>query len=168
VILDNGWVYRRSSKIPLFNWKNKIKEFIVTTDLSDYGTVKTDKERNEKRSFRAPSEDDWTLLKKKTESDIDKSQKSVGCYIYDTLLQNPTQKINGKLVRTIERKYYKQELRSILDKQKEFHIKLQNPELYNACLEELYKNNESHRKSIASKDFTHLLLNDIIFYQRPL
>ena len=167
VILENGWIYRRSSKTPLFDWKDKIKEFIVTTDLNDDGKVKTDKEGNEKRSFRAPLEDDWTLLKKKTESDIDKSHKSVGCYIFDTLLQNPTQKINGKLVRTIERKYYKLELKSIMDKQKEFHLKLQNTELYNACLEELYKNNEPHRRSIATKDFTHLFLNDIIFYHRP-
>ncbi|MEI6050268.1 MAG: type II CRISPR RNA-guided endonuclease Cas9 [Bacteroidota bacterium] len=168
VILENGWIYRRSSKTPLFDWKDKIKKFIVTTDLTDDGKVKTDKDGNEKRSFRAPLEDDWTLIKKKTESDIDKSQRSVGSYIYETLLQNPAQKINGKLVRTIERKYYKLELKSILDKQKEFHLKLQNPALYNACLEELYKNNESHRRSIATKDFTHLFLNDIIFYQRPL
>ncbi|MDO9614662.1 MAG: type II CRISPR RNA-guided endonuclease Cas9, partial [Bacteroidota bacterium] len=64
VILENDWIYRRSSKTPLFDWKDKIKEFIVTTDLNDDGTVKTDKEGAEKRSFRAPSEDDWTLLKK--------------------------------------------------------------------------------------------------------
>jgi len=168
VILENGWIYRRSSKTPLFDWKDNIKEFIVTTELNDDGTVKVDKEGIEKRSFRAPSDEDWTLVKKKTESVIDDSNKTVGCYIYDTLLQNPAQKINGKLVRTIERKYYKQELKAILEKQKEFHVELQNMELYKTCLEELYKNNESHRKSIATKDFTHLLLNDIIFYQRPL
>lgn len=168
VILENGWIYRRSSKTPLFDWKDKIKEFIVTTELNDDGTVKVDKEGVEKRSFRAPSEEDWTLVKKKTESVIDDSNKTVGCYIYDTLLQNPAQKINGKLVRTIERKYYKQELKAILEKQKEFHVELQDMELYKSCLEELYKNNESHRKSIGTKDFTHLFLNDIIFYQRPL
>jgi CRISPR-associated endonuclease Csn1 len=61
--LENGWVYRRSSKIPLFDWKNKVRDFIVTTDLNDDGTVKIDKEGNERRSFRAPKEDDWTLLK---------------------------------------------------------------------------------------------------------
>jgi len=168
VLLENGWIYRRSSKIPLFDWANKIKEFIVTTDLNDDGTVKTDKEGKEKRSFRAPSDDDWTLLKKKTESDIEKSHKTVGCYIFDTLLQNPSQKINGKLVRTIERKFYKLELKAILEKQKEFHTELNNAELYNACLEELYGNNEAHRNSNINRDFTYLFLNDIIFYQRPL
>src|SRR5690606_13593604 len=66
VHLENEWIYRRTSKTPL-DWRGKTKEFIVTTELNDDGTVKTDKEGREKRSFRAPAEDDWTLLKKKTE-----------------------------------------------------------------------------------------------------
>lgn len=167
VHLENCWIYRRTSKAPL-DWVGKTKEFIVTTDLNDNGTVKKDKEGKEKRSFRAPAEDDWTLLKKKTEYDIDKSHKTVGTYIYDTLLQNPNQKIKGKLVRVIERKFYKAELESILKKQQEFHAELKDEKLYQDCLEELYEFNESHRSSIAQKDFTHLFLNDIIFYQRPL
>ena len=168
IILENGWIYRRSSKTPLFDWKDKVRDFIVSTDMNNDGTIKVDKDGKEKRSFRAPSEDDWTLLKKKTESDIEKSNKTVGCYIFETLLQNPTQKINGKLVRTIERKFYKQELKAILEKQKEFHSELNDIELYHTCLNELYGNNEAHRNSNANRDFTYLFLNDIIFYQRPL
>ena len=168
IILENGWIYRRSSKTPLFDWKDKVRDFIVSTDMNNDGTIKVDKDGKEKRSFRAPSEDDWTLLKKKTESDIEKSNKTVGCYIFETLLQNPTQKINGKLVRTIERKFYKQELKAILEKQKEFHSELNDIELYHICLNELYGNNEAHRNSNANRDFTYLFLNDIIFYQRPL
>ena len=116
VYLENGMVYRRTSKMPL-DWEGKVKEFIVTTDLEKDGTPKKDKDGNIKRSFRAPKEDDWTLLKKKTEYDIDCSQMTVGCYIYDHLLQKPNQKIIGKLVRTVERKYYKDELRQILETQ---------------------------------------------------
>ncbi len=168
IILENGWIYRRSSKTPLFDWKDKVRDFIVSTDMNNDGTIKVDKDGKEKRSFRAPSEDDWTLLKKKTESDIEKSNKTVGCYIFETLLLNPTQKINGKLVRTIERKFYKQELKAILEKQKEFHSELNDIELYHTCLNELYGNNEAHRNSNANRDFTYLFLNDIIFYQRPL
>lgn len=168
IILENGWVYRRSSKTTLFDWKDKIKDFIVTTDLNEDGSIKTDKEGKEKRSFRAPSEDDWTLIKKKTEGVIDKSNKTVGEYIYDTLLQNPRQKIKGKLVRTIERKFYKEELKQILTKQQEFHPELQNEDLYNDCVRELYKNNEAHNFLLSKKDIVHLFLNDIIFYQRPL
>lgn len=168
LILENGWVYRRASKTPLFDWKDKTRDFIVTTDLNDDGSIKTDKDGNEKRSFRAPSENDWTLVKKKTESEIEKSRKTVGTYIYNTLLQNPKQKINGKLVRTIERKFYKDELKQILEKQKEFHPELKNDDLYNDCIRELYRNNEAHQLTLSKKDFVHLFMEDIIFYQRPL
>jgi CRISPR-associated endonuclease Csn1 len=167
VVLENGWIYRRTSKVPL-DWVGKIKDFIVTTDIDENGNVKKDKDGKEKRSFRSPQEDDWTLIKKKTEADVLKSHKTVGCYIYDTLLQKPEQKINGKLVRTIERKFYKQELEAILTKQKDFHPELNNNQLYQDCLQELYEYNDAHRNSIGNKDFTHLFLNDIIFYQRPL
>jgi len=167
VHLENGWIYRRTSNVPL-DWVSKIKEFIVTTDINEDGTLKLDKDGQVKRSFRAPKEDDWTLIKKKTESDIDLSRKTVGWYIYDTLLQKPDQKIKGKLVRTVERKFYKAELKAILEKQKEFHPELQNKDLYTECLKELYTNNESHRNTISNRDFTYLFMDDIIFYQRPL
>ena len=111
---------------------------IVTTDLEKDGTPKKDKDGNIRRSFRMPKEDDWTLLKKKTEFDIDNSRKTVGCYIYDSLLINPNQKIIGKLVRTVERKYYKEELRQILEVQKALIPELQDEALYKACIEEIY------------------------------
>jgi len=161
--LENGWIYRRSSKMPLFDWKDKVGDFIVTTDLNDDGSIKKDKEGVEKRSFRAPGEDDWTLLKKKTEQEIDNSHKTVGTYIYDTLLRNPKQKIKGKLVRTIERKFYKEELKQILQTQKQFHAELQSEDLYNDCVRELYRNNEAHQLVLGKKDFTHLFIDDIIF-----
>lgn len=167
VHLENGWIYRRTSNVPL-DWVGKIKEFIVTTDVNDDGTPKIDKDSNEKRSFRAPKEDDWTLLKKKTEADIESTKKTVGEFIYDSIIANPKQKIIGKLVRTIERKFYKNELRQILEKQKEFHAELRDEKLYAACCEELYPSNEAYRSSIANRDFTYLFLDDIIFYQRPL
>lgn len=167
VYLENGMVYRRTSRIPL-DWEEKTKEFIVTTDLEKDGSPKKDKEGNIKRSFRAPKENDWTLLKKKTEYDIDNSHKTVGCYIYDSLLQKPDQKIIGKLVRTVERKYYKEELSKILSKQVEVIPELKNDELYKACIEELYPNNEAHRNNIAKPDFANLFVDDILFYQRPL
>lgn len=166
--LENGWVYRRSSRTPLFDWKDKVRDFIVTTDLNDDGTIKTDKEGNERRSFRAPSEDDWTLLKKKTEQEINKSDKTVGTYIYENLLQNPSQKIRGKLVRTIERKFYKEELIAILKKQIELQPELFTVDLYNDCVRELYRNNEAQQLVLSKRDFVHLFVEDIIFYQRPL
>jgi len=128
--------------------------FIVTTDLNDDGTVKKDKEGIEKRSFRAPSENDWVLLKKKTESDIEKSHKTVGAYVYETLLQNPMQKVRGKLVRTIERKFYKDELKQILEKQREFHPELRDEDLYNDCVRELYRSNETYQFILSKRDLS--------------
>ena len=166
--LENGWIYRRASKTPLNDWKDKVKDFIVSTDINEDGSTKTDKDGKEKRSFRAPAETDWTLIKKKTEQEISRSEKTVGAYIYDSLLLDPKQKIKGKLVRTIERKFYKEELRRILEKQKEFHSEFSDPEVFNECVRELYKSNAAHQLTLSKKDLVHLFLNDIIFYQRPL
>lgn len=166
--LENGWIYRRQSKIPLFDWEGKTKEFIVTTTLNPDGTDKVDKEGNVKRSFRAPGADDWTLLKKRTESSIEESNETVGSFIYNSLLNNPNEKIIGKLVRTIERKYYRQELELILRKQTEFIPELRDNNMLQACVSELYPSNEAHRNSLLQKDIIYLLINDILFYQRPL
>ncbi len=167
VILENGMIYRRPAK-ERPDWVGKVKEFIVTTQLNEDGTPKTDKDGNVKRSFRMPGENDWGLMKIKTEDDIHTSGLTVGEYIFGALLRNPKQKIKGKLVRTIERDFYKAELRLILERQKEFIPELNDKELYSECINELYPQNEAYRQSIAAKDFTYLLLDNIIFYQRPL
>lgn len=168
LILENGWIYRRSSSTSLADWKGRTKEFIVTTELNDDGSIKVDKDGKERRSFRAPKEEDWGLVKKKTEHFIDNSKTTVGTFIYNELLKNPNQKIKGKLVRTIERKYYKEELDLILKKQIEFHADIFNKDKFNECIRELYKNNHAHQLNLQNRDFLHLFLNDIIFYQRPL
>jgi len=168
VILENGWIYRRESKISLSNWIGKERDFIVTTEFNEDGTIKLNKDNEEKRSFRSPKEDDWGLIKIRTEQTINQSGKTVGTFIYTTLLQNPSQKINGKLVRTIERKFYKEELEQILKTQMQFHTELQDNNLYLTCINELYKQNEAHKNNIKNREFDYLFLNDIIFYQRPL
>lgn len=65
-------------------------------------------------------------------------------------------------------KYYKDELRAILDKQKEFIPELTDEDLLRKCSEELYRHNDGHRSIVERQDFTHLFVDDIIFYQRPL
>ncbi|MCF0165496.1 MAG: type II CRISPR RNA-guided endonuclease Cas9 [Bacteroidales bacterium] len=168
VILENGMVYRRQSKQPL-DWVGKTKEFIVTTKLNPDGTPKTDKDGNIQRSFKFANKDnDWALLKVKTEKDIDLCGKTVGTYIYDAILDSPDCKIRGALVRTIDRKYYKDELRKILTKQCELNPELNNRQKYAECISALYPSNDAYRKSIETKDFIYLLVDDVIFYQRPL
>ena len=167
--LENGWVYKRKSEIPLNDWAGKIKEFIVTTQLNKDGTIKTDKKGKEQRSFKAvDSEKDWIAIKKSTEEKIEESRLYVGEYIYQTLLNNPAQKIRGKLIRTIERYFYKNELKAILERQKEFHDELKNTDLLNKCINELYPKNYAQQNVLKSQDFTYLIIEDIVFYQRPL
>ncbi len=168
ITLANGWVYKRSSKIPLFDWIGKEKEFVVTSQIDSNGNVKLDKDGAEKRSFRAPSEDDWTLIKKRTEQEVRLSGKTVGEYIYDAIVANPKQKVRGSLVRTIERHFYKDELTQILATQCALNPALKSRELYGKAIEELYQSNIAYRNSIAKRDFAYLLRDDIIFYQRPL
>lgn len=160
VYFENGWKYDKQI-VKTEDWIERVKEFIVTESFLKNGDIK--------RTFKAvDSEKDWIAIKTKTEQEIDNSDKTVGTYIYNALLQNPKQKINGKLVRTIERKFYKEELKNILEKQKSFHPELQNDDLYNDCVRELYRNNEAHQLTLSKKDFVHLFMDDIIFYQRPL
>lgn len=173
VLLENGLLYRAAFYNDISFWKGHTKEFVLKTiKLKSGGTKqelsflpsfdeieKMEKKQKDKMYFK---------IKLKTEADIDQAHKTVGTYIYDTLLGNPSQKIRGRLVRTIERKYYKEELKLILDKQKEFHPELQDRALYAACIEELYPINEAHRNNVGNRDFTYLFLEDILFYQRPL
>ncbi len=168
VHLENGFIYKRKSKVPLDSWVGQIKEFIVTTKLEKDGSEKINKYGDVDRTFRAPSENDWGLKKKKTEVAIEKSGLTIGEYIYSTLLSKPTQKIKGTLVATIERKFYKDELLRIINKQKEYIPELSDRDLYAKCVEELYLNNNDHRNQIATQDFSFLFCEDIIYYHRPL
>lgn len=167
VHLDNGMIYKRSSDQPL-DWVGKQKEFIVTTLLDNDGKTKLDKDGLPRISLRMPGENDWNLIKKRTEFEIENSGQTVGEFIFNSMLSNPDVKVIGKLVRTVERKFYKAELKQILKRQSEFHPELKDQSLYDLCLHELYPNNESYRNSISGNGFIYLLVEDIIFYQRPL
>ena len=160
-------VYRRKSKYPL-NWVGKKRNIIVTTKLDEDGNPKLKKDGGVDYSVKSPNDDDWALQKIKTEQDLKSSHQTVGQFIYAALLANPSEKIRGGIVRTIERDFYKEELERILKKQSQFHAELQDRCLYEQCINELYRNNEAHRNNIAKNDFIFLILEDVLFYQRPL
>lgn len=173
VILENGWVYRRKSRESLEAWIGLTKEFVVTTTLEKDGTYKINKEGEIVRSFRSPGDNDWKLIKSKTENALQQfndTHNTVGVadFIYHNLLKDPRTKIRGKLIKTIERKYYKEELRVILKVQSAYHAELTDRELYEQCVQELYPRNEAHRGNIKDKDIIYLIIDDIIFFQRPL
>lgn len=160
IFFENGWKYDKQTTKPE-DWINKIREFIVTTSTTSKGETK--------RSFKAvDSEKDWVAIKAKTEQNVEGSEGTVGEYIYKALLSNPTQKIRGELIRTIERKFYRQEFEKILMVQCSHHDELKSKQIYFKCVEELYPKNYAHQSNIKDKGFVHLFLNDIVFYQRPL
>lgn len=168
ITFTNGMVYPRASRTSLLDLVGKDMELIVTTDIDDKGQPALDKEGNIKRSFSAPSPDDWTLKKKRTESFISDSEQTVGEYIYDCILQHPETKINGGYVQTIERHYYHYEMEQILKKQAEYLPELSDACLLDACLQELYPSNSKRRDMLREKGMLHLILEDTLYYQRPL
>lgn len=167
ITLENGLVYRRQSARPL-EWAGKVRDFIVTTKLDPKGNPLKDKNGNAKISIKSPEGDDWGLLKIKTETDLLSSGLTVGSYIWYALLNSPDQKIIGELVRTIDRKYYRAEMLQIISSQMRFLPGLRDPELYAEAIHALYPANDNYRNSIATKDWSYLLVDDILFYQRPL
>lgn len=172
ITLENGLVYKAAFYNDLvYSWIGQEREFVVKRTLLKNGDekielsylptfdeiAKMDKKQQDKF---------YQKIKVKTESSI--GNKTVGAYIYDHLLQNPNQKIKGKLVRTIERKYYKDELKAILAKQIALQPEFFTENLLADCIRKLYRKNETQQQNLLSKDFLHLFLEDIIFYQRPL
>lgn len=167
--LEGGRIYRRQSDTPLDDWIGKKREFIITSEFEADGvTPKLDKEGRPKCSYRSPGEDDWGLIKKRTEVSLSASGLTVGAYIYQKLLSTPDEKIIGQTVKTIDRHFYSDELRAILECQKQFHPQLTDQVLLDACAHELYSRNEAHRSGLLRHDLSYLLINDVLFYQRPL
>lgn len=159
ITYENGGVQKKQSIMPPKK-PGDVAELIVSTKKKKDGSLSV--------SLREPREDDWTLLKKRTESQIEQSHETVGEYIYTHLLGDSNTKVRGKLVRTIDRAYYKKELEAILEKQKEFIPELSDRTLLMKCTQELYRQNKGHAEALAGKDLIHLLVDDIIFYHRPL
>lgn len=141
------------------DWIGKEIEFIVTTKEVK-GEIKV--------TLKNPSEDDWTLRKKKTEKKIEEGNVTVAQYIFNRLLFNPQLKIRGKEVHTIDRSFYKKELLDILECQLQYHAILSNETIYKAAINELYKHNVGHRQNLLQYNMIHLIVNDILYYQRPL
>lgn len=167
ITYENGATQRKSGVTAPYKVGDKV-EVIVTTTYDKEGKVKIDKEGDPQIKISAPKPDEWILLKKRSEMAIHDSGKTVGEYIYDELLANPNVTVRGKLVRVIDRHFYKEELREILETQKKYIPELQDKNLLQQCVRELYHNNDAHFNSLIGKTFTDLFIDDIIFYQRPL
>ena len=103
VHLENGWIYSAPFFNDIYSWKFEIKDFIVKTTVLKNGTSKqslsvlpsvdeiekmTEKEKNKL----------YSKIRLKTEKNIADSGKTVGTYIYDSILHNPSHYCPLKIV----------------------------------------------------------------------
>lgn len=119
-------------------------------------------------SVRYVKDDDWKLRKVRNESKI--GEKTVGEFIYESLLKNPDSRIVREIA-TIDRSFYRKEAEAILRKQAEFIPALRSRELFEKCVRELYSNNTAHanlRLARKNAGIIEFILDDVLFYQRPL
>jgi CRISPR-associated endonuclease Csn1 len=124
--------------------------------------TKKDEERWE---CRMPDKTDWQKNKEALEKDIALKGLFPGDYFFQELLRNASFRIKERI---IDRKLYEAEIRQILETQFAF-----NPGwLAEAPLAEisanLYPHNQQKQQEIKNGTLTHLLITDIIYYQRPL
>lgn len=153
-----------SAGTPLFKKKPNLAdpEKMIGSEFTFVAT-----EKNEKTTLREVKEDDWKLRKTRNESRI--GEKTVGEFIYESLLQNPDARIVREIA-TIDREFYRREAKAILEKQAEFIPELRSRELFEKSVCELYSSNNAHATlRLADKaGIIGFILNDVLFYQRPL
>ncbi|MDI1233971.1 MAG: HNH endonuclease domain-containing protein [bacterium] len=171
VELETGWIKEQQSKFTP-KWEDTKRDFIIKTRYDEKGNrilKGTDKGRN----INIPKEEDWTLMKLKTETSLTSfntknNTKGIASFVYYNILQNPKQKIKADLITVIERDYYREELDVIYKNQEKFHPELKNIKLYEQAIQLLYPNNSNHQKTIKELDFNYLIKEDILLYQRDL
>src|SRR5690606_24501351 len=79
-------------------------------------------------------------------------------------------KIIGGMFQVVDRDFYREELKQIIATQKQFHTRLEDKAVFEQCIKTLYPKNKNHQESLLkNKDaIQHLLVEDILLYQRPL
>ena len=169
--LETGWIKEQQSKFTP-KWKDTKRDFIIKTKYDENGN-RILKGADKGRNINIPKEEDWTLMKLKTETSLTSfntknKTKGVASFVYYNLLQNPKQKIKADLITVIERDYYREELDVIYKNQEQFHPELKNRNLYEQAIQLLYPNNLGHQKTVKELDFNYLIKEDILLYQRDL
>jgi CRISPR-associated endonuclease Csn1 len=164
IIPDNS-----SAKIPVEPWEElrfKKPEWEGKT-FTLLVTVKNGKQNKP----QTPQEDDYDLLLTALDNLIENSNKQVGEYFFDELVNDKNYKIRQK---TVRRERYQKELKAIWDRQSQddCHPELKNKakllEISQALYPSQTKAGTSKSKEILSNDLYHVIANDIIYYQREL
>jgi CRISPR-associated endonuclease Csn1 len=184
---QNGWQETKYPRNFTFKYKNAINktfDYIVETVYDKEGKIKN--QQGKERKLREPnlndSSNDWTLLKKKTEKEalvynaekFGKPKKYISPKIYNTLkkdaITGKRTKIIGGMFQVVDRDFYREELKKIIAIQKQFHISLEDKEIFEKCVKTLYPKNKNHQEVLLkNKDaIQQLLVEDILLFQRPL
>lgn len=187
LIYNNGWQQTKKKDKYTFQFEkalNKSYDYVVETTYDTLGNIKL--QSGAERKLREPdfgdNSNDWTLLKKKTEKEAlafnltkyNEPKKFISPKIYSILKQDAINgsrtKIIGGMFQTVDRSFYREELKQIINTQREFHNNLNDQDVFEKCVKLLYPNNQSHAKTLlTNKDaIQHLLIEDILLYQRPL
>ncbi|MFN8237115.1 MAG: HNH endonuclease domain-containing protein [Chitinophagales bacterium] len=198
-IYSNGWIKEQKKEKPNKSYhdlatklenEGKIAKdlFVISNTYNIKGQPETLIPSIKTPDFNSEGSKDWTLLKKKTEKDaikfniekgyIDKETNLVKYFIspkiYDIIKSDAETgnrtKIIGGLFQTIDRKFYREELKQIIATQRQFHKTLEDQSVFEQCVKLLYPHNEVHAKALFQNKnaLAHLLVEDILLYQRPL
>lgn len=148
----------RSTYVP--DWVGKSVDFLVTETTNKKGETKVE--------LTTPSDTDWTFRKKRIEAELSNKHQTVAQKVMDAFARDAMVKIRGKEVHTIDRKFYKEELEKILATQAQYYPELTNGEMSKKLAAVLYKNNLKQKEFTSNQSVIWILLNDILYYQRPL
>ena len=140
------------------DWEGKQIEFEVTKKTTKSGEISF--------TIAEPDRNDWENLKIAHENDLNASGLYVGEYYFHNLLKDKNYRIKQRI---IDRKYYQEEINAIWDKQIEFYGNelRNNPKIANIA-QTLYQHNVDKQKELCANELRHLIMNDIIYYQRSL
>lgn len=164
----------RGKKVFEITLANGIKGTIIRDTLPDWEgkemeleirTIRSKKEPTPRYEFAMPNKTDWQKMKEALQKDINATGLHTGEYFLTEILKNRNYRIRERIV---DRSLFIAELTAIWETQKKFHPELTGRAKHNLIADALYIHNQEKRKEILANDLLHLLVNDIIYYQRPL
>ncbi|MFW5778232.1 MAG: type II CRISPR RNA-guided endonuclease Cas9, partial [Bacteroidota bacterium] len=88
-----------------------------------------------------------------------------GEYFLEQIKNDPNYRVRQ---RVLDRQFFIDELKAIWDCQKKYHPELSNTSKLTEISQNLYKHNIQKQKEITANDLFHVIVNDIIYYQRDL
>lgn len=119
--------------------------------------------------FRTPDKSDWQKKKETREAELKRLRLHPGSqFFYEIKEQLAAGRLAGNRDQIIDRQFYYEELQAILQSQ-EVHLPfLTDEKVKMAIIEQLYPNNTDRQAQLRNFSLSQILLDDIIYYQRPL